>query len=207
MNEAGWNDIVWRPDDHIKADANLTVFMARHGVADFDALNQRAAADPAWFWNAVVEHFHLRFVTPYESVMDDSEGKPWTRWCVGGTTNVVFNALDRHRGTAVWKRTVVEWEGEDGARREWTYAELDEETCRLANALRQLGIGKGDVVGIYMPMLPETAAAFFAIAKIGAIVLPLFSGFGGSAVTVRCNDAAAKAIITVDGTRRRGTPR
>lgn len=204
MIEASSRDIVWDPDDEIRTNANLSAFMARQGVPDFDALNRRAEEDPAWFWNSVIEHFDLRFDTPYESVMDDSRGKPWTRWCVGGTTNVVMNALDRHRDTPLWARTAIDWEGEEGSRRAWTYAELDGETCRLANALRGLGIDQGDVVGIYMPMLPETAAAFLAIAKTGAIVLPLFSGFGAEAIAVRCNDAGAKAIVTVDGTRRRG---
>jgi acetyl-CoA synthetase len=196
--------VVWRPDAAIRQAANLTAFMAAHGVADYDALNRRAVAEPEWFWNALIAYFDLRFGTPYERVLDTSAGMPWAKWCVGGTTNVVVNCLDRHRGTPTMAKTAIEWEGEDGSRRAWTYAELDAEVCRLAQALRRRGLGRGDVIAIYMPMVPEVAAAFLAIAKIGAIVLPLFSGFGATAIAGRLNDGGAKAVLTVDGTRRRG---
>ena len=196
--------VVWRPDENIVREANLTAFMRAHSVTSYDELNRRSVADPEWFWNALIAHFDLRFGTPYQRVLDLSAGAPWAKWCVGGTTNIVVNCLDRHRGTPVMDKTAVEWEGEDGARRSWSYTELDVEVCRLAGALRARGIGVGDVVAIYMPMVPEVAAAFLAIAKVGAIVLPLFSGFGASALISRMNDGGAKAVLTVDGTRRRG---
>jgi acetyl-CoA synthetase len=197
-------DVVWRPDAATRQAANLTAFMSAHGIADYDALNRRSVAEPEWFWNALIAHFDLRFGTPYERVLDTSAGAPWAKWCVGGTTNVVVNCLDRHRGTPTMAKPAIEWEGEDGARRAWTYAELDAEVCRLAGALRGRGLGRGDVIAIYMPMVPEVAAAFLAIAKIGGIVLPLFSGFGATAIADRLNDGAAKAVLTIDGTRRRG---
>ncbi|MCL4747028.1 MAG: AMP-binding protein [Burkholderiaceae bacterium] len=174
------------------------------GVADYDALNRRSVAKPEWFWNALIEYHDLRFETPYERVLDSSAGVPWTKWCVGGTTNIVSNCLDRYRATPVMDKVALEWEGEDGTRRSWTYAELDAEVCRAANALRARGLGRGDVIAIYMPMVPEVAAAFLAIAKIGAVVLPLFSGFGTSPIIDRLNDGGAKAVFTIDGTRRRG---
>ncbi len=198
------NEIVWRPDAATVAGANLTRFMQQWRIADYDALVARADAEPEWFWDAVINHFGLRFATPYQQVMECSAGIPWTSWCIGGTTNAVLNCLDRHRGTPLWQQSAIEWEGEDGRRRAWSFAELDAETCRLASALRALGLGQGDVIAIYMPMLPETAAAFLAIVKIGAIALPLFSGFGASAIAARCNDAGARAIIAADGTMRRG---
>ena len=196
--------IVWQPDDAIKEAANLTAFMRAHGIADYAGLNARSVAEPEWFWNALIAHFDLRFETPYSRVLDTSEGLPWAKWCVGGTTNIVANCIDRHRGTPTMAKPAIEWEGEDGSRRVWTYAELDAEVCRLALALRHLGLGRGDVVALYMPMVPEVAAAFFAIAKIGAIVLPIFSGFGANAIVNRLDDGGAKAVITVDGTLRRG---
>ncbi len=204
MSEDVSEGVVWTPDEDLKANATLTAFMTRHGIADYDALNARSTEDPEWFWNALIEFFDLRFHRPYERVLDLSAGKPWARWCVGGETNAVLNCLDRHRGTELWQREAVAWEGEDGSRRSWTYAELDAETCRVANALRALGCGRGDVVALYMPMVPEIVAAYLGIAKIGAIVLPLFSGFGAGAVAVRCNDAGVKAIFAADAMRRRG---
>jgi len=196
--------VVWRPDPQTIASANLSAFMRATGVADLAELNRRSVEDPRWFWQALITHFDLRFGTPYEELLDLSGGAPWARWCVGGTTNIVVNCLDRHRGTPTMAKAAIEWEGEDGARRAWTYAELDAQVCRLAGALRARGLGSGDVVAIYMPMVPEVAAAFLAIAKIGAIVLPLFSGFGASAIVSRMNDGQAKAVLTIDGTRRRG---
>lgn len=198
------HEIVWRPDEATRQAANLTAFMKAQGIADYEALNRRSVEDPDWFWNALLAHHDLRFGKPYASVLDLSGGVPWAKWCVGGTTNIVVNCIDRHRGTPTMAKTAVDWEGEDGARRSWTYAELDAQVCRLAGALRQRGIVPGDVVGIYMPMVPEVAAAFLAIAKVGAIVLPLFSGFGASAVVARMNDGGAKALLTADGTYRRG---
>ena len=181
--------------------ANLTHFMRAHGIADYAALLARSVAEPAWFWNAVIDYAGVRFYEPYHAVMDDSAGKPWTQWCVGGTTNLVLNCLDAHTDG---DREAVVWEGEDGRTRSWTLAELKAETARLAAGLKSLGLGRGDVIALYMPMVPETVAAFFAVAKIGAVVLPLFSGFGAGAVASRMNDAGAVAAITVDGTRRRG---
>src|SRR5690606_6290350 len=137
-------------------------------------------------------------------VRDVSAGLPWTKWCVGATINLAANCLDKHRGTAVESKPAIVWEGEDGARRTWTYAELDAESCRLAAGLRALGIGKGDAVGIFLPMVPEVVAAFLAAARLGTVVVPLFSGFGAEAIAARLNDAAAVAVITAGGTSRRG---
>ncbi|MBZ0215054.1 MAG: AMP-binding protein, partial [Fimbriimonadaceae bacterium] len=127
-----------------------------------------------------------------------------TEWCIDGTTNIVLNCIDKHKDTPTWSHPAVDWEGEDGARRTWTYEELDEQVCRLANGLKSLGIGVGDVVAIYMPMIPEVAAAYLAIAKIGAVSLPLFSGFGPGAIRTRLEDADAKAVLSVDAMPRAG---
>jgi len=173
-------------------------------IADYDDLRVRADQDPDWFWNTVIEYFDIRFSRNYDAIIDRSSGAEWARWCVGGATNIVSNCLERHLGTPTANKAAIVWEAEDGTVRTWSHEELYAETCRLAEGLRSLGLGRGDVIGLYMPMIPETAAAFFAIARIGAIVLPLFSGFGGSAVASRLSDGGARAVITVDGTRRRG---
>ena len=202
--KGGDGEAVWHPDAEIVGKSTLTAFIRAHGLADYDTLLARSVAEPAWYWDAVIRHFGIRFYRPYEKVMDTSAGKPWARWCAGGTTNLVLNCLDAHVGTDVMKKPAVVWEAENGEVRTWTYAELNTETCRLAEGLRSLGLGKGDGIALYLPMLPETLAAYFAVAKIGGIVLPLFSGYGPGAVADRLNDAGAAAVITADGTRRRG---
>ena len=195
---------VWEPSAETTRASNLGAFLEAHGLADFAALSARAGEDPEWFWDAVIRHHGIRFYRPYERVLDVSRGKPWARWCVGGTTNLAMNCLERPLELGRGDAPAIVWEGEDGAGRRWTYAELATETGRLAAGLRRVGLGKGDVVALYMPMVPEVAAAFLAIAKIGAIVLPLFSGFGAAALASRLNEADAVAVMTADGTRRRG---
>ena len=196
--------VVWRPDAEMVEQANLTRFMRALGVDSFEALNERASRDPAWFHDELIRFLDYRFERPYEQVLDLSEGPPFAHWCVGGETNVVINCLDRWRGTERYTQTALVWEGEDGAVSTWTFADLDRETCRLAWGLRRLGISRGDVVGMYLPNLPHAAAAMLAVAKIGAIVLPMFSGFGADAIAQRLNDGRAVAVITVDGSLRRG---
>ena len=199
------SEFVWVPSDEMKRASRLGGFLRLHGLADCAALHARATDDPEWFWDAVIRYFDLRFETPYERVLDLSGGIAWPKWCAGGRTNLVLSCLDAHMANdAARDRLAIVWEGEEGAVRRWTYAQLNTETCRLAEALRALGIGHGDVVAIYLPMIPETVAAFLAIAKIGAVVLPMFSGFGAAAAADRMRAAGASAVLTADGTRRRG---
>ena len=197
---------VWWPDAQTVDNANLTRFMRALGVDSFDVLNARASADPAWFHDALIRFLDYRFQHPYTQVLDQSEGLPFARWCVGGTTNVVLNCIDRWRNTARYSHDAMVWEGEDGSVTTWRFADLDRETSRLAWGLRKLGLGRGDVVGMYLPNLLQAAAAMLAVAKIGGIVLPMFSGFGADAIAQRLNDGRARALITVDGSLRRGKP-
>jgi acetyl-CoA synthetase len=197
---------VWLPNHTTVENANLTRFMRALGVDDFEALNARASAEPAWFHEELIRFLDYKFFRPYDQILDLGEGLPFAKWCVGGTTNVVLNCIDRQRGTQRYTETAIIWEGEDGATLTWTFAELDRETCRLAWGLRELGLGRGDVVGMYLPNLLQAAAAMLAVAKIGGVVLPVFSGFGADAISQRLNDGHAKALITVDGSLRRGKP-
>jgi acetyl-CoA synthetase len=202
--EFGTGEIVWEPSEEYLAESRLLRFMARHGIDSWDELMARSTQDIAWFWEATLDDLGIEFYEPYDTVVDLSEGKPWAKWCVGGKMNIIHNCLDRWMGTATQNRAALRWEGEEGFTRVLTYRDLWAEVNRTANALRELGLGKGDAVGLYMPMLPETAIALLAIAKIGGIILPLFSGYGAGAVATRLNDAEAKALFTVDGFFRRG---
>ena len=200
----------WLPSPDTIARSNLTAFLRHSGLDDLPSLQHRADADPAWLMEQVLGFCDFRFYKPYERMLDTSRGIEWARWCVGGTTNIVLNCIDRHRGTPTWDRTFITWEGEDpktpGARRELSYREFDAELCRLAGALEALGVERGDRVGLYMPNVPETFIAFFAVLKLGAVVMPLFSGFGPQPLVARLNDGEAKVVLTVDGTWRRGSP-
>ena len=195
---------VWFPSEAMKRDANWTGFLRDANLGSYEELLQRADADPEWFWNALIRHVGFRFIKPYTQVLDLSDGLPFAKWCIGGTTNLTLSCLERNIERGLGAKTYLIWQGEDGAERSWTYADLVRETDRVVAALRQLGLGKGDVIGLYMPLMPEAAAALFAVARIGAIIMPLFSGFGADAIVTRLNDGAAKAVITVDGCYRRG---
>ncbi|HTL27099.1 MAG TPA: AMP-binding protein, partial [Burkholderiales bacterium] len=199
-------EIAWQPDPARIAATNLAAFMRALGVASYDELLERADREPEWFFDGLLKHIDYRFYRPYERVLDDSRGIPWRRWCVGGTTNVALNALDRWRGTPTWDKLALAWEGEDGAKAEYTYRDLDAAVCRTAGALRSLGLGRGDVIALYMPNVPEAMIALLAASKIGAIAMPLFSGFGADAMLARLQLGRAKALVTVDGTLRRGKP-
>lgn len=182
----------------------MAAFMRTLGVASYDELLRRADTEPGWFFEGLLKHLDYRFYRPYARAIDESAGLPWTRWCAGGTTNVVLNAIDRWRGTPTYDKTALVWEGEDRVRREYAYRDLDREVCRCAGAFRALNISRGDVVAMYLPNVPEAMIAMLAVAKIGAIMMPLFSGFGADAMVARLELAQASVLITVDGTTRRG---
>jgi len=193
--------VVWRPA--LDGTTNVERFMALEGIADFDRLVARSIEDPEWFWGAVVAFLGLPFSTRYERVLDVSRGIPWATWFVGGRINLAAACVDRW-AAATPDAVAVMWEGEEGDERQWTYAELRAEVDGCAALLASRGIGTGDAVGIFLPMVPETVAACFAVAKLGAVFLPIFSGYGAEAIVVRLADAEAKALITAEGCPRRG---
>ena len=196
----------YEPTPEIIAQSNLTAFLKSVDLPNYAALVKKGDADPGWLMEEVFRFCDMRFYKPYTQILDLSRGIAWARWCIGGTTNMVLNLIDKHRDTPAWDRPFMVWEGEDPEeQRSLTYREMDAEVCRLAAGLKSLGVGKGDVVGIYMPTLLETYVAFFSILKLGAILLPLFSGFGARPIITRLNDGGAKVVITADGTWRRGT--
>ena len=178
-------------------------FQRAHGIATFDELVRRSIDEPEWFWDAVVSFLGIPFAVPYTSVLDTSRGIEWATWFDGGRLNLADVCVDRWARDSP-DRVAVRWEGEDGTERSWTYAELRVEVDSLAIQLNSEGIGRGDAVGIFLPMLPETVAALLAVMKVGAVFLPLFSGYGPEAISSRLNDAGAKALIFADGTYRRG---
>jgi len=198
----------WEPTPEYVERANVTRFMRSHGMATIDELRRRSVEDIAWYWNAVVQDLGIPFAAPYHQVVDVSGGIEWPRWFVGGHVNLTSACVDRWLGDAQRADApALIAEAEDGEVRTLTYRELAAEVDRLATALRSAGIGKGDAVGVFMPMVPEAVIAAYAIAKVGAIYLPIFSGFAATAVASRLQDAGARLLLTADGTWRRGRHR
>lgn len=196
--------VVWKPNQDYLENARLTEFMRVHNIGTFDDLMNRSTQDVAWFTDAVLKFLDIRFYKPYTEVVDLSKGIMWPWWCVGGELNIVHNGLDKYIGTPTEDQPALIWEGEDGNTKTLTYGGLFAQVNQAANALRSLGLGKGDAIGIFMPMVPEIVVALLAIAKIGGVILPLFSGYGVDAVVTRLQDADAKALFTADGFPRRG---
>jgi acetyl-CoA synthetase len=151
----------------------------------------------------MVDDIGVEWTHRFDVAMDTSLGLPWTRFWVGGRLNLAHNAVTRWARRAP-ERIAVVWEGDDGATREWTYAELERETAYAASVLHGLGVRRGDSVGLCLPMIPETVSLFLACAWLGAIVVPLFSGYGAGAIVSRLRDCDAKVLVIVDGFRRRG---
>lgn len=194
---------IWKPSDEYIDRAHVTRFMRAHGIETYEELVRRSQDDLEWFWDAVVQDLDLEFLTPYERVLDTSDGIPWAKWFVGGRTNLAHNCVDRWAERTPDTAAIL-WEGEDGSIRTISYRELRVMADRLAHGLASLGIEAGDAVGVFMPMAPETVAATLACAKLGAIYLPIFSGFAADAVATRLVDANAKVLLTADGFLRRG---
>src|SRR5690242_18963422 len=178
--------------------------MRRHGIDDYRELVRRSIDEPEWFWPAVVEDLELDFFQAYERVFDDSRGPEWTTWFTCGKLNVAWNCVHRWAASSHAGNDAAVGLGEDGSRRSLTFAELSHEVIKLAEALLRLGVEPGDRVGIYLPMSPEVAIASHACAHIGAVQVPIFSGFAAPAVAQRLQDSEAKAVITARASFRRG---
>jgi acetyl-CoA synthetase len=203
MTDATPTEVIWRPVPEVAARARIARFMARHGIVSLDELQRRSIEDPEWFWDAVSCDVGLEWIAPYRRVLDASRGVAWPRWFEGGLLNLAANCVDRHL-TDGRDRPALIWESENGESRTLTFGELAREVNRLAHALRDLGVGEGDRVGVFLPIGIEAAIASLAIVRIGAIFTPCFSGYGAQAVASRLIDCEANLLITADGFHRRG---
>ena len=170
-----------------------------NSLEQYEKLWNEAAADLEAFWGKMASEIH--WFKPYTKVLEWNE--PFAKWFVGGQTNVSYNCLDAHLTTSRRNKAALIWEGEPGDVRVYTYEMLHYEVCKFANVLKSLGIQKGDVVAMYMPMVPELAVAMLACARIGAVHSVVFGGFAAEAIADRNNDAKAKLIITADAGWRR----
>lgn len=197
---SGSIDHVMREDRVFPPPAEFSSHAKIASMQAYDALWQEADSDPEAFWDRHAKELH--WFKPYDQVLQWDA--PFAKWFVGGQTNVSYNCLDAHLGTPRQNKAALIWEGEPGDQRVLTYGMLHREVCKFANVLKGLGIKQGDVVSMYMPLVPELAIAMVACARIGAVHSVIFGGFSSEAIADRNNDASAKLVITADAGWRRG---
>lgn len=207
---------VWKPTPEIIENANITRLMRRlnyevdpqrpeQAAAAARAFVRRTQEDPPGFWDAALRDMETAWFTPYTATFDNTQGNAFADWFIGGETNIALNCVDRWV-EAAGGRTALVSETEDGVIREFTFAQLAQQVNRTANALKECGVKQGDTVACYMPMVAEVVFAMLATQKLGAIFVPIFSGYAPPAVRERLEDAEVKVLFTADGSMRRGQP-
>ncbi|QLD84231.1 AMP-binding protein [Natronomonas halophila] len=209
-------EIVHEPSREFVESTNVWEFMQAYDIDDYEELIERTTTDVDgveasgvdWFWDDLVDYLDIEFYEDYDRVRDDTDGPQFSDWYPGGKLNAAHNVLDRHaaRDSETRNKVACIWEGEDGEVREVTYHELHRQANQVANALEARGVGTGDTVGLYMPMVPEVTAILYGCFKVGAIAVPIFSGFGVDATATRIEDPAVDVLFTGDGFLRRGDP-
>ena len=208
-------DVVHEPSQEFVESTNVWEFMQAYDIDDYDELIERTTTavegEPDsgvdWFWDEMTDYLDIEFYEPYEEVRDDTHGPQFTDWYPEGEINIAHNTLDRHAALDNGDRNKVAciWEGEDGVVRELTFHELHRQANRVANYLESVGTETGDTVALYMPMVPEVISILYGCFKVGAIAVPVFSGFGVEATATRLSDAEPEVLFTGDGFYRRGS--
>ena len=205
-------DVIWKPTGKY-LDCRVKNFMDQEGISDYRQLIEKSCSDTDWFWEKALKFMGVKWSKNYSKLMDKSKGFEWTKWFVDGQLNIVDNILDWHQEkdkksgerVSVGKdHKALIWETEEGKGREFTYGELNELVSKTAAIMQKHGVKPGDAVGIYMPMVPEVVSTLLACYKIGAVAVPVFSGFGSKALADRLEDSEAKILFTADGGIRRG---
>ncbi|WP_100398176.1 AMP-binding protein [Bacillus sp. FJAT-44742] len=199
------SDAVWFPEKSQIEATRLYQWIKKLGYEDYDTFLKDSTDNVSWFWGEAEKALDLDWYSKYSKVLNDSKGTKWPRWFVDGEVNAVHLSIEKWaKDSDMAGQKALIWESETGEVINYTYKELAEEVARAAGGLRSLGLKKGDIVSIYMPMVPETVIAMMAISKLGGIYSPTFSGYGADAVAIRMNAAESKFLITADGFLRRG---
>ncbi|GGM68870.1 AMP-dependent synthetase [Thermogymnomonas acidicola] len=195
------DEFVYNPSQDYVEETNIFRFASKNGFGNLKELYIRADNDPEWFWPRVIEDCGIQFTRPYDAVFDQSGGKPWTRWFINGKLNIAYNCVQRH---SMDSRTAIVFENEQGISVRVTFSEMDLTSGKLAGALQSMGVQKGDRVGIFMPISPEAIFVMYAAMRIGAIAVPIFSGYGEEALRTRVEDAGVKVLFVTNSFQRRG---
>ncbi|QZP38337.1 AMP-binding protein [Halobaculum magnesiiphilum] len=211
--EVDTDEIVHEPEEAFAEATNVRAFMREYGIDDYEELIERTTTElegePAsgvdWFWDELVEYLDIDFYEEYDSVRDDTDGPQFSDWYPGGEINVAHNVVDRHAAGDARDDVACVWEGEPGDVREVTFGDLHEQSDRVANYLESRGVETGDTVGLYMAMVPEVMSILYGCFKVGAIAVPIFSGFGVDATATRIDDSECSVLFTGDGFYRRGS--
>ncbi|GAE35653.1 AMP-binding protein [Halalkalibacter akibai] len=197
--------VQWNPSTEMIANTRLYKWMKKLGFTDYNQFYKRSITDSEWFWKEAEKELAIPWYEPYDRVLDDSHGIEWPKWFAKGKLNAYNMSIEKWVNDPEQKNNeALIWEGEDGEKRTYTFTTLAGEINRVAAGLEKLAIKRGDVVALYMPMIPETVIAMMAVAKIGAIFTPIFSGYGTEAIATRINASDAKLVITADGFQRKG---
>ncbi len=198
-------DPVWFPDEDTVKSSRMYQWVKALGFSDYDEFLKKSMEDVEWFWTEAEKALGIQWFQSYRQTLETPKGMKWPEWYVGGKLNVTHNAVEKWAKSPEYdNKTALIWESDSGETVTYTYKQLDEAVTKAAGGLKASGIRKGDVIAIYMPMIPETVIAMLASAKIGAIFSPAFSGYGAEAVAARINASEAKMLITADGFMRRG---
>ena len=205
MADIDVQQVVWRATEEDAARSRTAEFMTLHGIKSYENLVRRSTEDIEWFWEAAIDYLGVSFSTPYHTLLDATDGPAYPKWFLGGRLNLSEVCVDK------WAvrdpdRVALIAESEDGSQRTYTFGDLLELVERAAGALNDVGAAKGDTVAVYLPMTPEAVVAMLAIARIGAVYVPIFSGFGPEAVASRLEACDPAVVIIADGYTRRGRP-
>jgi acetyl-CoA synthetase len=195
---------IWTPTEDVLERSNALRLARRLGFGEYRELVRFSQTDPEEFWPAAIEDMGLEFSRPWDRVVDLSRGPEWATWFVGGKLNMAWNCVHRWAQGPRADAPAGVWEGEDGERHSITYAELSRAVTTFAEALVELGVEPGDRVAFFLPMSPEVQIVSHACAHVGAIQVPIFSGFAARAVAQRLQHSEAKVVVTADGSLRRG---
>ncbi|QLH03805.1 AMP-dependent synthetase [Nitrosopumilus cobalaminigenes] len=199
------SDFEFIPTEKQIQESNIFKFMKKHNLSSLEELSQKAKNDLEWYWKSVDSDIGIIWDKPYSKILDDSKGIAWSKWFVDGKTNIYKSSVEKFAKLTPDK-TVYYFESEDGAKSKISYSELDYKVSKFANGLKSLGVKKGDVIAIYLPMIEEAILSILAAAKIGAIQTVIFSGYSSESLHIRLQDCKAKILLISDGFHRKGKP-
>ncbi|MDH3618436.1 MAG: AMP-binding protein, partial [Nitrosopumilus sp.] len=197
------SDFEFIPTIDQKENSNIFKFMNLHSVSNLENLSKKANDDPEWFWREVEQYVGIVWDTPYQKILDLSQGLPFSKWFVHGKTNIYKSTVEKFSKICP-NKIAYTFVSEDGKTSQITYLGLDQKVCKLANSLKSLGVQKGDVIAIYLPMIEESILTILASAKIGAVQTVIFSGYSSESLQIRLQDCKAKILFVSDGFQRKG---
>jgi len=197
------SDFVFTPSEEQIKNSNIQSFMNKHEISSLTELSYKAKTNLDWYWKAVGEDIGIIWDKNYEKTSDFSKGYPWAKWFVGGKTNIIKSSVEKF-SKKIPEKIAYYFVSEDSTKSKISYKDLETNINKLANGMKSLGVKKGDVVAIYMPMIKESIITILACAKIGAIQTVIFSGYSSESLKIRLQDCNAKILFVSDGFQRKG---